>query len=140
MAKTSSSTVVALPSLWLQLYFVFASLLGLLLIVMGAFNAVNVGLTATVLKPAPDQFSRPMPPEPTFVTEKAAQDAELTEDQKAAVAAWEKEFQAWQESQKNFDYEAENRKRSMAFSIAMLVTGIPVFALHAPWVFKRAAR
>lgn len=73
-------------------------------------------------------------------TESINDNESLTPEQQQALADWEREFQAWQKDQQEFDYEAENRKRALAFSIAMLITGIPVFAAHAPWVFKRAAR
>ena len=126
------------PTLWHQLYFVLASLIGLICIVIGASVFLNTLLTSTVFKTNQPNYN--MPPEPISYQRQVAIDElkesdELTEEQKATVARWEKEYQRWEEEQRNFDWEANNRKQSFAWSLSLLITGVPIFALHAPVVF-----
>lgn len=123
------------PSRWLQLYFVLAALLGLVLTAIGASMLVNTHLSSTVFKVESQRFSPP--PQPALEMTKL-DDKELTEAQKEALVEWEKEYKIWQESEKNRDYEAENRKRSYATAISFLVVGIPILLFHAPWIWKRS--
>lgn len=133
--KTSQSSSTVAP--WLQLYFVLGSLLGLVLIVVGSTTLLNVGLTSTILRPVNQQRFERMPPVPPVDVSEVAQNESLTQAERDALQAWEKEFVAWEQSQNEIDYEAEARKRSMANAIALLITGIPVFGVHAPWVFRK---
>lgn len=123
------------------LYFVLASLLGLLMLVMGIASASNTALEQYVFKPKSQ--TRGIPPEP-FISSTVKQleepkiKEELTPEQKAALEQWRLDYAAWQEEQKNFDWEAENRKRSLSFALSMIIAGGPVFLIHAPFVFKRS--
>jgi hypothetical protein len=123
---------------WKNLYFVFATLLGLVLMVIGVVTATNTILTTYVFPVKSYPQGRPMDP-PTMAvseTKKLQESGELTESQKEALAQWEKDYARWQETEAKYDYEAENRKRSIANAIAMILAGVPVFALHAPFVFR----
>lgn len=123
-------------SLWLQLYFVLASLLGLVLIVIGLSSLVNTLLTSTVLKVPSPRFN--MPPQPYVETQRIKETEGLTEEQKQALEKWQQDYERWQQEEAKRDYASEERKRALSWAIAMLVTGIPVFAVHAPYVFKKA--
>ena len=127
------------PSVWLQLYFVLASLLGLVLIVIGASTYLTTTLTQHYFKPVPPE--RPMPPAP-YVNEEALrmiEDKNLSADSETEVAyqSWRSDYKMWQQDQQEspYDWEAENRKRTMAWSLAMLIVGAPVFLIHAPFIF-----
>lgn len=120
---------------WRQLYFVLSSLLGLVLIVIGATTLLNNVLQQSYFKP---QRYPEMPP-----TNMAAEDAlryaqrsDLPADQKQVMAAWTKDYESWKARQASYDPEAEQRKRALANGITLLLVGIPVFVLHAPFVFR----
>lgn len=124
---------------WKTLYFVLASLLGLALIVTGLVTGVNTALTTWVFPVKSYPEVRPL--EPVFLqTEKEIgklqESDELTAEQKESLAQWQEDYKRWQEQESNYDYEAENRKRSLANAIALVIAGVPVFAFHAPYVFR----
>ncbi len=124
---------------WLQLYFVLASLLGLVLIVIGSVTLINTGLNATVLK-TPSTDWRNSPPMPYFDTSKIEANTELTDEEKQTLVQWQEDYLAFQENDAQRDYQAEGRRQAIAFAVAILVTGVPIFALHAPIVFRQARR
>lgn len=121
------------PTLWHQLYFVLASLLGLLCIVIGLSVFVNTLLSSTVFKVNEQRYQ--IPPQPPVDISGVKTDPALSESERAALAQWEVDYKNWQTEQQNYSWEDENRKRSFAWSLALLITGVPVFALHAPTVF-----
>lgn len=140
MAKTPSSSTFTTSSAWLQLYFVLASLLGLSTLVLGISIFINTLLNMTVLKPRPQ---RSMPPTPYFSAEMEKFEkggAEFTEDEKVTIDQWKQDYAMWEADHKDYDYETEGRKRSLAFAIALIAVGTPVFALHAPTLFKSARK
>lgn len=123
------------PSRWLQLYFVLAALLGLVLTAIGASMLVNTTLSSTVFKV--EQRGFVPPPQPAIEVSKL-ETKDLTAEQKAALEQWQTEYKTWQESEKNRDYEAENRQRTYANAISFLVVGIPILLFHAPWIWRKS--
>lgn len=123
----------------IQIYFVLASLLGLLLIVMGSVNAVRFGVNTLIGVREFPSFMAPQPFLERFPGEKMVVDNEdeLTPEQKEALEQWRVDYDQWREKEKNFNHEEQQQKREIAGFIAMLVVGIPVFAIHAPYVFGR---
>lgn len=121
----------------IQIYFVIATLIGLILIVMS-----GVALTQLVLKEflgVKDypSFNSPTPVLEKFPGQSELKDEELTEDQKQKLAEWETEYDQWKEAEKSYNSEEQSKKREIATSLAMLIVGIPVFLIHAPYVFKK---
>lgn len=134
--KSSNKTSESRPFL-VQIYFVLATLIGLVLIVISGVNLSRLVLNEALgVKEYPD-FSAPYPPykDPTM-TASSAQN--LTPEEKESLNQWQKEYDAWQEKQKAYNSADQNRRRQIAEALAMLIVGIPVFAFHAPYVFKRA--
>ncbi len=123
-------------SLWYQLYFVVATLIGLVCIVIGVSSLLN-NVIITYVVPVKSVHINP-PPQPAIDTKMLLESEEVTPEQKQLLVAWETEYRDWEKTQKNYDYETENRRRSLASSVALLLTGVPVFMLHAPMVFKKA--
>lgn len=123
------------PFSLIQLYFVLASLTGLILMIIGSVSIIKVGADKLIgVKPYPE-FSAPYPPimddfSKDTVTEVA------TESQKAALAEWEKSYIEWQEAQKDYNQEEQQIKRDLAQALSMIAVGIPVFWIHAPRIFK----
>lgn len=123
------------PSIWLQLYFVCASLLGLILISIGSVTLINMTLNSTVLKV--ESTVNQMPPMPYISSESITNNTQLSEEDKKALQQWNQEYTRWQESESKRDYQAENRKQGLAMGLALLVTGFPIFTLHAPLLFRQ---
>ena len=116
----------------IQLYFVLATLTGLILIIIGSVTLVKLGLDQVVgVKPYPD-FSAPYPP--TGDTSKLQ--AESTESQKVALAQWEQDYTKWQTDLKDYSASDQQMKRDIVQSLSMLAVGIPVFLLHCKRVFS----
>lgn len=135
--KKSPSSSSATP-LWVQLYFVLSSLLGLILTAIGTISLVNVVLTQSVFMVP----KRPMSPPPyPAVLEKSTTLTDtkgLTQEQKDQLVQWQADYSTWQESDRNYDYEKAERQRSLANGVAMLIAGLPILFFHAPWVFRKA--
>lgn len=132
MAKTSS------PSLWVQLYFVLSSLLGLSLAAFGSMMLINVILGNTVLK-VKDRPSYGPPPAPYILerAEKLEESDQITEEQKQSLVEWRQNYQQWHETERNYDYQKAETKRQLTSALALLLTGIPILLVHAPWVFRQ---
>lgn len=117
----------------IQLYFVLATLVGLILIIIGSVTLVKLGLDQVVgVKPYPD-YTAPYPPSQIEPLKETA-----TESQALALAQWEQEYNTWQEEMKSYNAQEQQIRRDLAQSLAMLVVGIPVFLLHSPRVFKKS--
>lgn len=121
----------------IQLYFVLASIVGLILLIIGSVSGIKIGLDKIIgVQPYPE-FSTPYPPtKENFVT---SDTTEISESQKQALADWEDQYTQWQESQKNYNQEEQRIKRDMAQALAMIAVGVPVFWIHAPRLFKEKA-
>lgn len=122
------------PFSLIQLYFVLATLIGLILIIFGTVTLVKQGLDRAVgVKPYPD-YTAPYPP----TTDINKFDEIATESQKEALAKWERDYTQWQSDIKDFNAQEQQIKRDISQSLAMLVVGIPVFLIHSPRIFKPA--
>ena len=121
----------------IQIYFVVATLIGLILIVMSSVALAQLGLkTLLGVKDYPN-FRSPTPVLEKYPGQAELQEEELTETQKVKLVEWEKEYDAWKMEEKAYDSEDQAKRREIATSLAMLIVGIPVFLIHAPYVFKK---
>lgn len=135
MAEKNRQTTEARPFL-VQIYFVLASLIGLILMVISGVTLSRLVLNELIGVKEYPSFSAPYPvKDPGIIT---AETEGLTPEQKESLAQWEKEYADWQQREKEFNSEDQNRRRQIAESLAMLIVGLPVFGFHAPYVFKRA--
>ena len=75
--------------------------------------------------------------QPYTDSQKLADIEQLTESQTQALARWETEYQAWQDTQSKYNQAEQTFRREIAQSLAMLLVGIPVFWIHAPKIFKK---
>lgn len=133
-------TVTTPQNFLIQLYFVLATLIALILIVIGSVNGAQLILKNVLgVKPYPS-FSAPYPSdfklrgvaEPVLTGEEVA-----TAEQQRKIAEWEALYDQWQQEQRQYNEADQTMRRELATALAMLVVGVPVFALHAPYVFKR---
>lgn len=131
MPKTSSESRPFL----IQLYFVLAALLGLVLIVVASVGLAELGLKELIGVKEYPEFTAPYPVRDPGLVE--ANSEQLTESQRESLAQWETDYKRWQQEQREFNQSDQRRRRQIASSLAMLLIGIPVFAIHAPYVFRR---
>ncbi|MEO8582024.1 MAG: hypothetical protein ABI425_05640 [Patescibacteria group bacterium] len=132
--KTSTKSAESRPLL-VQIYFVLASLIGLILIVISCVNISRLALNEVLgVRDYPES-----PPylykDPNLAT---TPPENVTAEERQNFDQWQKDYTDWQQKQKDYNSSDQNRRRQIAESLAMLVVGIPVFAFHAPYVFKRA--
>lgn len=122
------------PFSLIQLYFVLASLAGLILLIIGSVSIIKIGADKLIgVQPYPE-FSAPYPP--TLQEYQGKATGAVTYSQKAALAEWEKNYSEWQVAQKDYNQEEQRIKRDLAQALSMIVVGIPVFWIHAPRIFK----
>lgn len=122
------------PFSLIQLYFVLASLTGLILMIIGSVSIIKIGADKLIgVQPYPE-FTAPYPATAPEFSKEAIETA--TESQKLALADWEKNYTQWQEAQKNYNQEEQRIKRDLAQALSMIAVGIPVFWIHAPRIFK----
>jgi Lon protease-like protein len=137
MATKNTSAGGEARSFLVQIYFVLATLIGLILIVISGVNVSRLVLNELLGVEQYPSFGTPYPPykDPGLSTPNAEN---LTTEDKEALEEWKKEYEAWQQKEREYNSEDQNRRRQIAESLAMLIVGVPVFAIHAPYVFKRS--
>lgn len=124
-------------SFLVQIYFVLATLIGLVLIVIASVNVVQLGLKEILgVQPYPE-YRAPYPSMEKYPGEEAVSEAEMTAEQQEKLAQWEREYDQWKEQEANYNSQDQQLRRDIASSLAMLIVGIPVFVIHAPYVFRK---
>lgn len=119
----------------IQLYFVLATLVGLILIIIASVSLVKMGLDSVLGVQQYPQFSAPYPPTRDIVN---PDDPAATESQREALSEWEANYSSWKENDSKYNAAEQNIKRDTAQSLAMLIVGLPVFLIHMPKVFGKA--
>lgn len=131
---------MSLKNIIKTVYFYLFSLIGLIIVVIGGIQLLNIGLKTYVFKAADSdrRLSMRQPTMPYFSEEsvsKLSASKELTDEEKAAIRRWLESFKQWEEEGKNVDYIAAGRSREAATSTAMILVGLPLFAYH--WLVIR---
>jgi len=119
------------------IYLYLFALLGLVLLIIGGVGFVRMGLEAYVFTKANDEqrlYSK-QPPMPYSVeqVQKIADGTtavKLTADEQTSVHQWIKDYQTWQEQQKDFDVVVAQRQRNAANYLAMILIGLPLYLYH----------
>lgn len=129
-------------SFLVTLYDTLASIIGLILTVIGAAMLINLVLTTYILN-IPRYPS--MPPAPyldssmrDIKTLEEGNTEELTEDDRVALDAWKASYEQWNTEQKTFDRANVDKKNQLATSISMLGVGIPVLWFHQKELRKKS--
>ena len=123
-------------SFLVHLYFVAATLIGLILIIISGVTLSRLVLNQVLGVQERPSFSAPYPPyrDPTMI---GSTESGLTAEQQASLDQWQKQYEEYQQQEQQYNEADQTRRRQIAESLAMLIVGIPVFGLHAPYVFKR---
>lgn len=134
-AKNASKKRISSRPLWTVIYFVLAALIGLILIVIGGVNISRLVLNQVLGVKDYPEFSAPFPYKDPGLVEPNTLGA--TAEQQKSLEQWHQDYTRYQEQLKNYNTSDQNRRRQIAESLAMIVIGVPVFALHAPHIFKK---
>lgn len=122
-------------SWFIQIYFVVATLIGLILLVIASVSLVGLAMKQVLgVKPYPN--ARPLPM--SYAQQTGIDKSQLTEDQQQRFAQMEAEYEKQLAEEADYDQEDQSRRMEIATSLAMLIVGIPVFAFHAPHVFRKS--
>lgn len=126
------------------IYLYTFSLVGLVLVVIGGVQLVDMGLRAWVFTQADEEqrIWQKQPPMPV-ITEKRVETAvkegkieNLTEDEKMAMEQWLASYGTWKQQQETFDPVTSQRHRDAASALSFILVGLPLYLYH--WrVIKR---
>ena len=133
---------MSLKNIIKTVYFYLFSLIGLVIIVIGGIQLLNIGLKTYVFTAA-DSDRRLMMKQPTcpYASEETMRKiasgnaSGLSESDKDALRRWTDSYKQWEEERNSIDYVSADRSREAATSTAMILVGIPLFAYH--WLVIR---
>lgn len=120
------------------IYLYTFSLVGLVLVVIGGVQLVNMGLKAWVFTQADEEQRvwQKQPPMPV-IAEKRVETAvkegvikELTQDEKIAMENWLATYNTWKKQQETFDPVTAQRHRDAASSMSFILVGLPLYLFH----------
>jgi hypothetical protein len=119
------------------IYLYLFALLGLILVIIGSFKLIDLGLKVFIFKEA-DISVPPYPPVPPVADlnppEKATKEKidklEVTEEEKKTLQSWLIEYQRWQEFQSKIDYVKSERQKTAANALAFIIVGLPIYLYH----------
>jgi hypothetical protein len=122
------------------IYLYIFALLGLVLLIIGSVNFLNMGLKAFVFTQAEDEsriFSKQIPaPLSTFVSEKIQQGMEeekdicLSEEEKIGFERWLVDYNNWKESVSEIDPITSRRHRDASLNLSLILIGLPLYLYH----------
>lgn len=122
------------------LYYTLASIIGLVMSVIGAAMLINLVLTTYILRIPRYPSQPPMPYDGAMMQVKQLEDRNaktMTEDDRIALDSWKSQYAQWQREQKNYDQANVDKKYQFATSISLLLVGIPVLFFHQKELRKK---
>jgi hypothetical protein len=122
------------------IYLYSFSLLGLVLIIIGSVQFIDMGLRTFIFTQADEQdrlnrYETPYPPLAYSKTQLSEQTLSCSPEEEAALEQWATDYQVWQEKQAKFDYVAANRSRDASINLSLILVGLPLFLYH--WLIIR---
>lgn len=118
------------------IYLYLFATIGLVLIVIGSVNFINMGLKATIFKQADIEESLrmgeiyPPPLEVERIKKAANEDGELTAEERATLKTFIKEYEQRQAKLGKIDYLAAKRQRDASINLSLLLVGMPLYLYH----------
>ena len=126
-------------SLVRTIYLYIFALLGLVLLIIGSVNFLNMGLTAFVFTQADEEsriFSKQMPIPTIPKIENIQQDMEegkdicLSTEEKVSFQNWLTDYNTWEESMSEFDPVTSRRHRDASVNLSLILIGLPLYLYH----------
>jgi len=117
------------------IYLYIFALLGLVLVIIGSVNFLNMGLKAFVFTKAEQSmeidFERPMPaPLSADKMEELGKGSELSETELVLVQEWLEEYKIWKTESDKVNYLISNRHRDASINLSLILVGIPLYLYH----------
>lgn len=136
MEKEKTNIHSALRTLYLYAF----ALIGLVMVVIGTVNLVDMALKATIFTAADQEelyYSKQPPYISTELMDKAntTEPITLTQEQANELSRITQEYQTWQSDGKNLNPVVSRRQREASTSIAQIVIGLPLYLYH--WLVIR---
>lgn len=126
------------------IYLYTFSLVGLVLVVIGSVQLVNMGLKAWVFTKADEEqrmWSK-QPPMPVVAEKRIeaitqnSKEVTFTDEEKTAMGEWLVTYKNWKIQQEKFDPITSQRQRETAGALSFIIVGLPLYLYH--WrVIKR---
>jgi hypothetical protein len=124
------------------IYLYLFSVVGLVLLVIGAVGMIDMGLKASLFRQADEQrawMERTPPMPPGYAMDGAPADSTLDPKARAALAEWAVQYREWQERGKKIDPVRAQRERDAARNLALLAVGFPLYLYHWRTVRREAS-
>jgi hypothetical protein len=119
------------------IYLYLFSLVGLVLIIIGCVNFLDMGLKAWVFTAAEQQekydYNRPVEPycmEEKMRSAKSAETFTLTEQEYEQMTYMLIDYDNWKNSQEDVDYLSSSRARRASINLSLILVGIPLYLYH----------
>jgi len=126
------------------IYLYIFALLGLVLLIIGSVNFLNMGLKAFVFTKAEQRmeidFERPTgPPMSVDKVEELGEGGELSKEELVLVQEWLTEYKIWKTESDKVNYLVSNRHRQASINLSLMLIGLPLYLYH--WItIKRETR
>jgi hypothetical protein len=119
-------------SLIKSIYLYTFSLLGLVLIVIGGVNFIDMALKAYVFTQAEQDsyYKAPSMPYNLEVVESLKDNESLTEEEKAIVERWFSNYEEWEEQNEKIDPLTSRRHEKASRNLALILIGLPLYLYH----------
>lgn len=126
------------------IYLYTFSLVGLVLVVIGSVQLVDMGLKAWVFTRADEEqrIWQKQPPMPVVAEKRIeaitqnSKEVTFTDEEKTAMGEWFVTYKNWKTQQEKFDPIISQRQRDEASALSFILVGLPLYLYH--WrVIKR---
>ena len=127
-------------SLVRTIYLYIFALLGLVLLIIGSVNFLNMGLKAFIFTQADEEsriLNKQIPyPFSTSKIEGMQQDIEeekdicLSEEEKAGIESWLSDYNNWKEDILKIDPIIARRHRDASLNLSLILIGLPLYLYH----------
>jgi len=120
------------------IYLYLFSLVGLVLLIIGAVRFIDMALKAFIFTKADEEqrLAYKMPPSsiPFEKVQSLASDQQgiikLTPDEKTAIVQWLADYNSWKEQRDKLDPITSQRQRDASSNLAMILVGLPLYFFH----------
>ena len=112
-----------------KVYLYLFSMLGLILVIIGSSGLINLALTSWVFTSSDPWMAQPPVPRFTDNIETIASFEDLSEQDRALLERWLRDYESWEADSQNLHTRHRNNE-SAARNISLLLVGLPLFLFH----------
>lgn len=127
-------------SLIRTIYLYIFALLGLVLLIIGGVNFLNMGLKAFIFTQAEEEQrllykQMPVPFSTSRVEELekeigAGEEICLSEEEKISIENWLTDYNSWKEDRSKIDPVTARRHRDASLNLSLILIGLPLYLYH----------